>query len=75
MPQEEAGSYRSFLLRCWQEARADSKRPWQWRFTLQDVADAQNQRAFGSLKQLVDFLRRELPGEVDVAEDDQSPET
>jgi len=47
----------------------------QWRFVLQDVADAQNRYAFGSFNQLVDFLRRELPGEVDVAEDDQTPES
>jgi hypothetical protein len=75
MPQEEAGSYRSFLLRCWQEARTDTKQSMQWRFVLQDVADAQNQRAFSNLEQLVDFLRNELPGEVEVAKDDQSPES
>ncbi len=75
MPQDQAGSYRSYLLRCWQEARTDSNQPMQWRFVLQDVADAQNRYAFGSFNQLVDFLRRELPGEVDVAEDDQTPES
>jgi hypothetical protein len=73
MPQEQAGSYRSYLLRCWQKARTDSEQPLQWRFVLQEVADAQNRYACGSFEQLVDFLRCELPSEVDVAEDDQSP--
>lgn len=70
MPQEQAGSYRSYLLRCWQEAGTDTEQPIQWRFLLQDVADAQNQHAFGSFKQLVDFLRSELLGELEVADDD-----
>jgi hypothetical protein len=69
MPQDQAGSYRSYLLRCWQEAQTGGDQLLQWRFVLQDVTDAQNRHAFGSFKQLVDFLRRELPVEVDVAED------
>ena len=75
MPPEQAGFYRSYLLRCWQEARTDSEQPMHWRFMLQEVVDAQNRYAFGSLEQLVDFLRRELSVEAAVAEDDQSPES
>lgn len=73
MPQEQAGSYRSYLLRCWREARTDSTQPMQWRFGLQEVADAQKRYTFGSFEQLVDFLRGELPAEIEVVEDDQSP--
>jgi hypothetical protein len=75
MPQSQAGSYRSYLLRCWQEGQTSADQPGQWRFVLQDVADAQNRHAFGGFKQLVDFLRRELPVEVDVAEYNYSPQS
>ena len=63
MPQEKEGSYRSFLLRCWQEARASPDQPPLWRFVLQDVAAGQEQHAFGSFEQLVTFLRNEILGE------------
>lgn len=60
MPKEKAGSYRSYLLRCWQEERANPQQPPLWRFVLQDVSDAQRQQAFGDFEQLVAFLRSEI---------------
>lgn len=62
MPEEKTGSYRSYLLRCWQEKHASPEQPPEWRFTLQEVSGAQSQYAFGSFDQLVAFLRSELLG-------------
>jgi hypothetical protein len=62
MPEEKIGSYRSYLLRCWQEKHTSFEQPPEWRFTLQEVSDAQRQRAFGSFEQLVAFLRSEIQG-------------
>jgi len=70
MPPEKAGSYRSYLLRCWQEVRTNAEHPPLWRFVLQDVTDTQKQYAFSSLEQLVDFLRTEILGDETVAKDD-----
>jgi hypothetical protein len=62
MPKEKTGSYRSYLLRCWQE-HPSSEQPPEWRFTLQEVSGAQSQHAFGSFDQLVAFLHSELLGQ------------
>ncbi len=70
MPKEKAGSYRSYLLRCWQEERANPKQPRLWRFVLQDVSDAQRQQAFGDFEQLVAFLRSEILEETEKEEND-----
>lgn len=69
MPKEKTGSYRSYLLRCWQEEHTRPEQPPLWRFMLQDVADAQRQHAFGSFEQLVAFLRTEILEEKDRRED------
>jgi len=69
MPKEKAGSYRSYLLRCWQEERTTPQQPPAWRFVLQDVSDAQRQQAFGDFEQLVAFLRREILEEEERKED------
>lgn len=60
MPNTTDAAARSFLLRCWQERRAQPEQPSVRRFLLQDVSDAQYQRAFASFEQLVVFLRQEL---------------
>ena len=53
-------AYRSFLLRCWQEAGAKPDGKPAWRFTLVDFDDAQVQRAFADLEALAAPLRQEL---------------
>ncbi len=52
--------YRSFLLRCWQEAGAEPDGKPAWRFTLVDFDDAQVQRAFADLEALLAHLGQEL---------------
>lgn len=68
---KKLGSYRSYLLRCWQEKHASPEQPPQWRFMLQEVSDAQRQHAFGSFEQLIAFLRSEILGEKGTLEGDQ----
>ena len=60
MSEEKTGSYRSYLLRCWQEKQVGPEQPPQCRFMLQEVSEAQRQHAFGSFAQLVAFLRQEV---------------
>ena len=66
MPEEKKGSYRSYVLRCWQEKQASPEQPPEWRFTVQDISEAQRQPAFGSFEQLVAFLRSEILGKESV---------
>jgi hypothetical protein len=51
---EESVSYRSYLLRVWQEGRAGDS----WRASLQ-IAAAGERQGFASLDGLFDFIRRE----------------
>jgi len=59
---KKAKSYRSYLLRCWQEQAATPGQPPVWRFAVQEVSGEQRQWAFSSFEQVVDFLLDELRG-------------
>ena len=51
--------FRSFLLRCWQEAGVDNGKP-AWRYTLILLDKEETQRGFARLDDLMAFLRSEL---------------
>jgi hypothetical protein len=51
---EEPPTYRSYLLRMWQEGQAGDP----WRASLQSAATGERQ-GFASLDGLIDFIRRE----------------
>lgn len=51
---EESATYRSYLLRMWQEGQTEDA----WRASLQSAATGERQ-GFASLDGLFDFIRRE----------------
>jgi hypothetical protein len=55
-------SYRSYLLRCWQEQGGTPGQPPVWRSVLPEVVGEQRRLAFGSFELMVDFLLDELMG-------------
>jgi hypothetical protein len=50
-------SYRTFLLRCWQEETNGAPA---WRFTLVQVGDKKSKRGFASLEDLTAYLHSTL---------------
>ena len=75
MSKEKPGSYRSYLLRCWQEKPTRPGQPPLWRFSVQDVSEAQRQQAFSSIEQLIDFLYAEFQGGKPKPEESQDATT
>ena len=67
---ESGQNYRTFLLRCWQEADASPAGQAAWRFTLVQLGQEETKKGFASLEELVAYLRSEL----DVAPPHTSPE-
>jgi len=57
-------SYRTFLIRCWEERSQDPTLSNVWRFSLEDPHTGRR-RGFPSLEDVVTFLRRELAGSQD----------
>ena len=53
----DGGLYRSFLLRCWQEAGEEGPA---WRFTLVEAGTEGSKQGFAGLEGVLDYLRREL---------------
>jgi len=62
MQRKKVKSYRSYLLRCWQEQAAAPGQLPVWRFAVQEVSGEQRQWAFSTFEQVMDFLRDELLG-------------
>ncbi len=61
---DQPPSYRTFLIRCWEERSRDPTLPTVWRFSLEDPHTGRR-RGFPSLEDVVTFLRGELAGSQD----------
>ena len=55
---DQPPSYRTYLIRCWEERSRDPTLPTVWRFSLEDPHTGQR-RGFASLQDMVAFLRGE----------------
>ena len=53
-------TYRSYLVRCWQEQRPTSTQAAVWRFSLTVIDEKQTDYGFSDLTALVEFLQSEL---------------
>jgi hypothetical protein len=54
--------YRAYILRCWQEGKTRADQEPLWRFSVEEVFDERVVQGFGSLEELIAFLRVELVG-------------
>jgi hypothetical protein len=52
-------SYRTYLIRCWEERSRDTMHPTVWRFSLEDPHTGRR-RGFASLEDMLAFLKGEL---------------
>jgi len=53
-------TYRSYLVRCWQEQKPTSTQAAVWRFSLTVIDEKQTDYGFSDLAALVEFLQSEL---------------
>jgi hypothetical protein len=53
-------TYRSYLVRCWQEQGPTSTQAAVWRFSLTIIAEKQTDYGFSDLAALVEFVQSEL---------------
>ena len=61
---DQPPSYRTYLIRCWEERSRDLTLPAVWRFSLEDPHTGRR-RGFASLEDMVAFLRGELASSQD----------
>ncbi len=59
---DQPPSYRTYLIRCWEERSRDLTAPTVWRFSLEDPQTGQR-RGFASLEKMMGFIRGELAGD------------
>lgn len=52
-------TYRTFILRLWEERSPDPQKANSWRFTLED-SETNTRHAFQSLDSLVQFLQKQM---------------
>ena len=65
---DQPPSYRTYLIRCWEERSRDTTHPTVWRFSLEDPHTSRR-HGFPSLEDVVTFLRGELAGSQDSGTD------
>jgi hypothetical protein len=53
-------TYRSYLVRCWQEQGSTPDQPAVWHFSLTVIGEKQTPYGFSNLAALVEFLQSEL---------------
>jgi hypothetical protein len=62
--------YRAFMLRCWEVRGRDPLGPTAWQFSLEDPHSG-TRRGFANLDALMAFLRRDVVGEDQEADDNR----
>jgi hypothetical protein len=57
--------HRAYLVRCWQEGESTCDGKPIWRFSVEEVLHERYLKGFGSLEEMIAFLRVELTGHED----------
>lgn len=74
MAEPDGGAtYRSYILRAWQERPASADRPALWRYSLEDTR-TRRRRGFASLDDLTAHLRAHAGADLEALESPHEPE-